>query len=316
MSKFVRTVRVKRLQYVSQAKLIKTLQCRIVNQEESEPGQSHLKGRLSPVVYKEVKNGIQQPNSKNMARHTSIFQAKIYAITTRAEVNLMKGYINQGTYINSKSGVTLLALASVYQTSRVMKNYTTFLNTREKKNNLVLHWIPGHSVSEGNVVPEKLTKAEVKEVFIGPEPFNRTSHSLAKLIFRDQCIEASQDIWLEANGLVHSKVLIYSTKHCRETLALSENFRILPLAFTEHCGWNVERLNMCLPNIKLSKSRDCRFYHEADESPLHRLSHCCPQIGLRNSLMGRHVPRPEVVKIIRGENIILFINIVGLGSEL
>lgn len=106
MSKFVRTVRVKHLQYVSQANL-KTLLCRTVDQGEPKTGQSHLEGQLSPVVYQGVINGTQQPNSckRNIDRHTSSLQAEIYAIIACSEINLMKDNINQDFYINSDSHV-------------------------------------------------------------------------------------------------------------------------------------------------------------------------------------------------------------------
>lgn len=317
MSKFVRTVRVQRLQYTSRAKLLKTLQCRIANQSESKPRQSYLERRLSPVVYQDLNNGIQQPKSSklNMDHNTPIFQALICGIIAGTEINLIKvDRLHHDIYTNSKNGVTLHTLASVSETSKVMKNCATFQNTPETKNNLIWHWVRGHSGIEGNEVAEKLAKAEVKELFIRFQPFNRTPHNPAKLIVQDQCTDASQDIWLQASGLVNSKILNNAsrTKHFRETVVLGKNsFRIVTSAFVEFCGWNEH-----MSNLKLTASRDYKFCHEAHETPLHLISNCCPQMGIRNSFLDGNKPQPEEVKITGGKKIIQFLNTVSLGSKL
>lgn len=312
MSKFVRTIRVKRLQYTSQAKLLKTLQCGIANLGELESGQSYLEGRLSPVIFQDFNNRAQKPNSNklNMDRRTSVFQALICAIIAGAEVNLMKfrtDKLNQDIYTNSKNGMSLHALASTSETSKIMKNCATFLNTSEKKNNLV----PGHSGI--NEVLEKLVKAGIKEVFINPKALDRTPHSLAKLMIRDQCIEASENIWRQANSLRNSKVLFnaYSTKHCRKATALSKNsFRIVTKAFMEHCDWDVH-----MTSLKLIKTRDSIFRHEGNGTSLPLLRHYFPQIWIRNSNTDRYTPQPKEVKAIGGKKIIQFLNTVGLGSK-
>lgn len=312
MSKLVRTIRVKRLQCTSQAKLLKTLQCGIANRGELESGQSYLEGRLSPVIFQDFNNRAQQPNSNklNMDRRTSVFQALICTIIAGAEVKVMKfrtDRLNQDIYTSSKNGVSLHDLASNSETSKIMKNCATFLNTFEKKNNLV----PGHSGI--NDVLEKLAKAGLKEVFIDPKALDTTPHNLAKLIIRDQCIEASQNIWRQANSLGNSKVLInaYSTKHCRKAMALSKNsFRIVTKAFMENCDWDEH-----MSSLKLSKTRDSIFRHEGNGTSLPLLRHYFPQIGIRNSNTDRYSPQSKEVKAIGGKKIIQFLNTIGLGSE-
>lgn len=106
-----------------------------------------------------------------------------------------------------------------------MENCSTILNTPGKRNKLLLYWVPGSFGIEGNKSAGKLAKAGVKL-----EPVNGTTNSLAKFTHQDKYIGTSQDFWLQANGLVHSKVInACSTKYRTEALALDRiSFRIQP----------------------------------------------------------------------------------------
>lgn len=94
------------------------------------------------------------------------------------------------------------------------------------------------------------------------------------LILLNQSTYISRNIWLQTNGLKHSKTFInaYSDKHTDNLRALGRNgISILTRAGTGHCEWNKHIIN-----LKLRESRECIFCHKVDETPLLFLTQCCP----------------------------------------
>ncbi|XP_026333823.1 uncharacterized protein LOC113240672 [Hyposmocoma kahamanoa] len=230
----------------------------------------------------------------NMGRHSSIFQAEVYAIITCADLNLKRGYVDKHIYINSDSQAALHALASVTQTSWIVENCVNILNTLGESNTVVLRWVPGHSDIEDNESADELAKTAARETFIGPEPFIGIACSLAKLTLLNESTHLSPEVWLLNKSLVHSKALIsaYSAKHCREALSLDTNgIRMLTRALTGHYG-----LNKHMSNIGQRENKECRFCHTEDETPVHLLTQCCPLMGVRSSVLRRHMPQLEDIK--------------------
>lgn len=252
--------------------------------------------------------------SLNLGKYASIFQAEVYAILECADLNLKRHYVNQCIYIHSDSQAALLALSSNSVNSRLVQNCMTVLNSLGENNRVILRWVPGHEGIVGNEIADDLAKAGSVTTTYGPEPFCGIPKSLVKLTLRINCKEQSLEHWNNQPGLNHSKALVraYDSRFARELLLLSRNkLRILVRALTGHCG-----LNKHMYNLKISSTRECRFCKEADETPLHLICECEALMRKRSSYLGNYQLLPEELRNISANNIIRFLDTVGIGTEL
>lgn len=252
--------------------------------------------------------------SLNLGRHSSIFQAEVYAILECATANLQSNYHNCTIYIHSDSQAALSALSSDVITSKLVENCRQILNTLAVKNKVILRWVPGHAGIEGNEKADELARRGAKETLCGPEPFCGIPSSLTKLTLKTYCFYKTIQAWRQIPGLNHSKVLIraFSKKASTDALALSRNrLRMLTRVLTGHCG-----LNKHMHTLGLSDTRRCRFCQESDETPAHILTDCPCLMRSRNSILGKHIMCPEEIKFLEFSKILHFFEFAGLDQEL
>lgn len=72
-------------------------------------------------------------------------------------------------------------------------------------------------------------------------------------------------------------------------------------ALTRHCD-----LNMHMSICTFKESVGCRFYHEADESPLHLLTQHWSLMGTYYSTLGRYLPQPGETKTVEAQRILQY----------
>ncbi|KAJ8978928.1 hypothetical protein NQ317_002989 [Molorchus minor] len=88
--------------------------------------------------------------SISLGKHTSVFQAEVYAILHCAKENTTKAYVNRRINIFSDSQAALKALTNPKVTSRLVWECQKELENLTDYNRVTLLWVPGHSEIQGN----------------------------------------------------------------------------------------------------------------------------------------------------------------------
>ncbi|XP_033226940.1 uncharacterized protein LOC117179351 [Belonocnema kinseyi] len=103
-----------------------------------------------------------------LSKFTTVFQAKIAAITACLEEVRKRGYINHHVYICSDSQAALRALQSEEFTSRLIWSCLEELLEVSGKNWVKLIWVSGHKNIEGKERADMLAKKGTTKILNGP----------------------------------------------------------------------------------------------------------------------------------------------------
>jgi ribonuclease HI len=115
--------------------------------------------------------------SFSLGRHTTVFQAEIYAIL--ACVYEIQSYTGSEKYISicSDSQAALKALQAVRTTSPLVHQCQEGLNDISARHVVRLFWVPGHAGVRGNEIADRLARGGSAQSFFGPEPALGVSRS-------------------------------------------------------------------------------------------------------------------------------------------
>jgi ribonuclease HI len=105
--------------------------------------------------------------SFSLGKHTTVFQAEVYAIMACTQENIVRNYRNRKIYILSDSTAAIKAL-DIYQiNSKLVWDCHQSLIQLAEHNRVQLIWVPGHECIEGNEVANQLAKLGSESPFIG-----------------------------------------------------------------------------------------------------------------------------------------------------
>ncbi|KAJ8914454.1 hypothetical protein NQ315_011395 [Exocentrus adspersus] len=105
-----------------------------------------------------------------LGKHTSVFQAEVFAILACVSENLKLGYSNQHIQIRTDSQAALHALKSLRIISQVVLECTNSLAALCQRNKVRLVWVSGHSGVAGNEEADALARKGSSDTFTRPEP--------------------------------------------------------------------------------------------------------------------------------------------------
>ena len=133
---------------------------------------SKINGRVGAGFYVEFPDGSQTEEAIfYLGRHSTVFQAEVFAISMVAEKLFVENMQNKNIIILVDSQAAIKALESSIVTSYTVLKSIKNLNNLGCQNRILVTWVPGHSGIYGNEVVDILTKTGSTLKMQGPEPF-------------------------------------------------------------------------------------------------------------------------------------------------
>uniref|UniRef100_A0A6M2DZH5 Putative loa-3 dper n=1 Tax=Xenopsylla cheopis TaxID=163159 RepID=A0A6M2DZH5_XENCH len=212
---------------------------------------------------------------------TTIFQAEVYTIWACA--NHIKGlnHRNKHIYICSDSRS---ALMSVVVTSKVVRDCIELLEQIAATNTVKLVWTPAHCGIHGNEVADSLDKSAACNSSNQPICLIPASNSFIKGLIDKKSCSGFLDMWLEAEGMRHTKALFQGPSKSRSNSRISLDRAQLRLAIGLITGHWITAKH--LTNMGIAQNALCLRSKSAEETPLHVLTECEPLLELRKDILG------------------------------
>ena len=95
---------------------------------------------------------------KNIGKHSSVFQAEIYALAAAAAKMKDAGFVDKKIEIFVDSQAALKAIDKYTISNKSVQICKQNLNRLANSNKVTLNWIPGHEGFMGNEVADRLAK--------------------------------------------------------------------------------------------------------------------------------------------------------------
>lgn len=240
-------------------------------------------------IYSEMKNsqfGI------SLEKHTTVFQAEVYAILHCAKICNTRTYKNRQICIITDSQASLKALQGNKVTSELVWECQKELRTLAEHNKVTLLWVRGHSGIEGNIKADELARKGSSTLYTGPEPALGVTKTTARGHIRNWIKNQHEEYWEKIPKNEHGKTFIKgpSQKKTKELLTLSRNhLRTTVGLLTGHCALKGHLQKMGLYNGDLN----CRICSTGTETAYHILCECKAMDHRRQAIYGQPKMRPH-----------------------
>lgn len=230
----------------------------------------------------------------SLGKHSSVFQAEVFALVTCIEMNLKKGYRQRPITIFTDSQAAIKSLENPKTNSKLVKNCKDALNRLARVNQVTICWVPGHEGIDGNEKADILAKSGAESSFVGPEPAVGISRDTCKLEIRNWLEKEHLEKWKGTFALNHSKLFIkHPSKERKANELLSygrSTLKTIIETITGHCS-----LRKHLHTMGKTPEPDCRKCGWEDETGFHVLCDCPAIMAIRNRIFGRHILTPQQV---------------------
>jgi len=201
----------------------------------------------------------------------TVFQAEAKAISTCAEMILMKGYNNKTINIYSDSQAVLKAVMNNKTTSKTIQQCKENLKNLAASNKVILTWIPGHEGHEGNEKADELAKKGTEAIDNLFKKQCNISISYIKNHIKQWKARQANKHWKSSFEAIHSKRVtpdISKNKTKKLLNQTRDQLRIMMPFLTGH-----GRFKKHLHRMKLSTDTSCRFC-EKEETAEHIMCNC------------------------------------------
>ena len=220
----------------------------------------------------------------NLDTHATVFQAEVRAIAESAQAMLEGGCRGKPVVICSDSQAALGALDGYLVRSREVLRCRGLLGELSRANSVSLLWVPGHSGVIGNEKADRLANRGTRGI-----RSTRCSVGLPDC-YLEELLEKwlkrmALKRWQEETGMRQAKLLVGERPSESWLKELGRfNRRRLRLAV----GWLTGhwRVNYHLSKMGLSRSADCRWCQEEEETTEHLLCECQAWSEIRHKVLG------------------------------
>lgn len=229
----------------------------------------------------------------SLGKHTTVFQAEVYAIKKCVEANIARGYIGKPIKILTDSQAAIKALINPKTTSRLVKSCKLKINHLALGNQLTITWVPGHEGIEGNEIADRLAKEATKEPLTNHTDPVGVNITTCKQEIRDWLNLEAEKRWRYSPGLSHTKTFLQrpSEAKSKEILGLDrDQVKTTVEALTGHCSLKKHQYRMGIVSHP-----DCRKCGAAEETPLHILCKCDALTLIRIRFYGEPFIEPELI---------------------
>lgn len=284
----------------------------ILHAEETRPREglifytdgSYQNGRAGAGIFSEA---CQSGESFALGKHTTVFQAEVYAILVCAQNCSDKKIKNTKISICSDSKASLLALSSFKITSSIVLQCWNTLQAISQQNVVELIWVPGHHGIVGNEKADELARLGSESLFCGPEPCLPITTNITQQITKDWASKTHVHNWNATTNCRQSKkwLKLPSSKNTKYLLGLSRSqLRLLLSLITGHC-----QLNYHLHKMGLKTESTCHGCLLEAETSEHYICSCPHYARLRQRIFGRPILNAAEFSAVTASDILRFANL-------
>ena len=219
-----------------------------------------------------------------LGRHTSVFQAEVFAVLQCTYLLLEMNLVGMLVNIFIDSQACIRALSSVSIRSKVVKECKEALNRLCQNNRVWLFWVPGHEGFQGNEAADCLANIGSRESPIGPQPMVGIAPNVKKSVVNDWAMRKHAELWNNVQGCRQGRELMTGPEKGRTRTLVSlprQQVRLIAGILTGH-----NLLNRHLAIMKLRPDGLCEGCMEEDETSSHFLCSCPCYAGIRALYLG------------------------------
>ena len=246
---------------------------------------SKMNGRVGAGYYIELPDNSRTEEAVfYLGRHSTVFQAEVFAILKVAEKLLTEKLQNENISILVDSQAAIKALEASIVTSCTVLEAIKSLNNLGCQNRIFVTWIPGHSGIHGNEKVDKLAKAGSTLQMQGPEPFITVPHASLVSELKNWTTERWKSTWNKRKDCLRTKENVGwpSPRLCQRLLNLNRTqLNNVLQVLTGHCNLQKHK-----KTIGCTKSSLCTKCGCGDETPNHHVGSCTHYKDIRTKYLG------------------------------
>nr|XP_024215581.1 uncharacterized protein LOC112210443 [Halyomorpha halys] len=226
-----------------------------------------------------------QGTSISLGKHTTVFQAEVFAINVCAQNLIKEGMRERLITIYTDSQAAIYALDNYATRSKLVEECKVNLNSLSLANKVWVEWVPGHKGIKGNERADYLARKGSEHVPLTPDPICGISLSHAKRHIKKIAESKAGLLWRNTRGMEQSKMFLKGPCPKRSNCLLNMDRGILRWVtglYTGHC-----QLNKHLYRMGLTESPICRFCRKEEETAYHIMCKCDAVARTRFLIFGK-----------------------------
>ena len=246
---------------------------------------SKINGRVGAGFYIEYPGNLPAKEASfHLGKHSTVFQAEIFALLQIAKELLTEKMQNQTIVILADSQAAIKALEMSTVTSITVLNCINNLNELGKDNGVLVTWTPAHTGIPGNERADFLAKAGSSMIMYGPEPFITVPYASCVTEIKDWSTERWRTLWRNKKDCLRTKENVGWTKPrlSQRLIRLKRpHLNQVLQVLTGHC--NLQRHKRTTHRSESSLCPKCGL---DDETPDHHVGTCAYYEDIRNKYFG------------------------------
>nr|XP_024219825.1 uncharacterized protein LOC112211793 [Halyomorpha halys] len=213
-----------------------------------------------------------QATSILLEKHTTVFQAEVFAINVCAQNLIKEGTRERLITIFTDSQAAIYALDNYVTRSKLVEECKANLYSLSLANKVRVEWVPGHKGIKGNERADYLARKGSGSAPFAPGPICGISLSHAKRHFKMIAESKAGLLWRTSKRMEQSKMFLKGSCLKRSNCLLNMDRSILRWVtglYTGHC-----QLNKHLYKMRLIESPIYRFCRKDEETAYHIICRC------------------------------------------
>ena len=247
---------------------------------------SKLNGKAGASFYIEYPSGSQtEQNFFHLGRHSTVFQAEVFAIAEVAKKLIMERIINEKIIILVDSQAAILEIQNNIVKSNTVLTCITHLNMLGKDNHVTIAWTLGHTGIHGNEKADILAKSGSALNCFGPEPFIPIPYASCCAVVKDWSVERWKTSWIERKDCQKTKENVeWAPPFLTHRLLSLKRPRLNEVlqVITGHCNLQTHR-----KTIGHDVSSTCPKCNLEEETPNNHVGECSYYQALRKKVFGK-----------------------------
>ena len=246
---------------------------------------SKFNGRVGAGFYIENPDNLPiKQASFYLGKHSTVFQAEVFAISQVAKNLCMEEMQNQDIVVLVDSQSAINAIQSNIVKSHTVLNCIENLNELGKLNHISIAWTPAHTGIHGNEMADDLAKSGSRMDVEGPEPFIKVPYASCTGSLRDWTKARWKSSWTNRKDCMRTKENVgwASSRLAKRLLSLKRpHLNQVLQVLTGHC--NLQRHKKTTGRSESSMCPKCNL---EEETPNHHVGSCTYYLDIRKKCLG------------------------------